>query len=302
MKKAQTANQASRFVSRQTDSSVVSHQTVWPNARRFASAWRERLSLFVALVCLLAFASLARAQQAQPTPPKNDATQRSGATEAKKSNERPAAVAAATKPEPFDGASVEKMAAQCVTLETDAGAIEIEMLAETAPETARNFLNLAATGALDTTTFNRVVKDFVVQGGNLGTSQKWGMELSQRARRTIPDEPNPVKHVRGIVSMARSDQPNSATTNFFILVGDGSHLDNKFAAFGRVTRGMEVVDAMNKSALGGERGETPDKPVRITRAVVKACDKPKPAIEAQPEKPQPPEKQEVVSPELDEER
>jgi peptidyl-prolyl cis-trans isomerase B (cyclophilin B) len=261
---------------------------------------RAPLNLLVALACVLAFASLALAQQATPTPTptpqQNDATQKGGkAAEAKKSNERPAAVVAATKPEPFDGASVEKMAAQCVVLETDAGAIELEMLAETAPETVRNFLNLAATGVLDTTTFNRVVKDFVVQGGNLATSQKWGVELSQRARRTIPDEPNPVKHVRGIVSMARADSPNSATTNFFILVGDGSHLDNKFAAFGRVTRGMEIVDAMNKAALGGERGETPDKPVRITRAVVKTCEKPQPAIEAQPEKQ--PQKPEAVSPE-----
>jgi peptidyl-prolyl cis-trans isomerase B (cyclophilin B) len=221
-------------------------------------------------------ASSALAQETTPTPStpppqNNDAARKSaGATEAKKINERPAT--ALKKAEPFDGAAVEKMAAQCVVLETDAGAIEMEMLAEAAPETVRNFLNLAATGALDTTTFSRVVKDFVVQGGNLATSQKWGPELSQRARLTIPDEPNYVKHVRGIVSMARSDNPNSATTNFFILVNDAPHLDNKFAAFGRVVRGMEVVDAMNKALLG-ERPETPDKPVRITRAVVKTCEK-----------------------------
>ncbi len=225
------------------------------------------------LACVLSLVSLAVAQEVSP--PKVEAQQGSGtaAGEAKKSNERPA-VASVAKPEPFDGATVEKMAAQCVTLETESGAIEIEMLAEAAPETARNFLNLAATGALDTTTFNRVVKDFVVQGGNLGTSQKWGAELSQRARRTIPDEPNYVKHVRGIVSMARPSKPNSATTNFFILVNEATHLDNQFAAFGRVRRGMEIVDAMNKAPLGGERGETPDKPVRITRALVKPCEKP----------------------------
>ena len=225
------------------------------------------LAFVSALVCVLALSSLALAQE---TPqPKSDAQQKSvDATEAKKSNERPAVAA---KPEPFDGATVEKMAAQCVRLETEAGVIEIEMMAEAAPETARNFLNLAATGTLDTTTFSRVVKDFVVQGGNLATSERWGAELSQRARRTIPDEPNYVKHVRGIVSMARPSKPNSATTNFFILVGDAPHLDNQFAAFGRVVRGMEVADAMNKAPLGGERGETPEKPVRITRASVKEC-------------------------------
>ncbi len=95
--------------------------------------------------------------------------------------------------EPFDGASVQKMAAQCVTLETEPGSIVIQMLPHAAPEAVRNFLNLAVTGALDTTTFSRTVKDFVVQGGNLSTSEKWGVELSKRASRTLPDEPSDLK-------------------------------------------------------------------------------------------------------------
>ena len=66
-------------------------------------------------------------------------------------------------PEPFDGATVEKMASHCVTLETELGAIEIAMMPEVAPESVRNFLNLAATGSLDTTTFTRTVKGFVIQ-------------------------------------------------------------------------------------------------------------------------------------------
>lgn len=173
-------------------------------------------------------------------------------------------------PEPFDNASVEKMAGQCVRLETEAGVIVIEMLAEAAPETVRNFLNLTSIGAFDTTTFSRVVKDFVVQGGNLSTGQKWGLELAKRAARKIPDEPSYVKHVRGIVSMARPDEPNSATTHFFILVNEATQLDGKFSAFGRVSRGMEVVDAMNKAEAEGEK---PAKPVRLTRATVEPCGK-----------------------------
>ena len=172
--------------------------------------------------------------------------------------------------EPFDGASVEKMAAQCVTLETDLGAIEIAMMPEVAPESVRNFLNLSAIGALDTTTFSRVVKGFVIQGGNLATSEKWGWELSRRMSRRLPDEPGIVKHVRGIVSMARGDEPNSATTHFFILVGPGSHLDSKFSAFGTVTKGMEVADAINQAPVEGEK---PEKPVKINRAVVSPCKK-----------------------------
>ena len=186
----------------------------------------------------------------------------------KKANARAATEVPAA--EPFDGASVEKMGAQCVTLDTELGAIEIAMMPENAPESVRNFLNLSATGAFDTTTFSRTVKDFVIQGGNLQTSEKWGPELAKRMSRRLPDEPGLVKHVRGIVSMARTDEPNSATTHFFILVGPGPHLDSKFAAFGTVTKGMEVVDAINQAPAEGEK---PEKPVKINRAVVVPCKK-----------------------------
>ncbi|MEK6278870.1 MAG: peptidylprolyl isomerase [Acidobacteriota bacterium] len=218
---------------------------------------RSVASVLTALAC----ATLAVAQE----PAKPDATV--GAS--KKANARPTETVI-NKPEPFDGAPVEKMSAQCVTLETEAGAIEMEMIPEVAPESVRNFLNLAATGALDTTTFSRVVKDFVVQGGNLATSQKWGFELAKRMSRKLPDEPGLVRHVRGIVSMARPEEANSATTNFFILVGDGHHLDGKVSAFGRVTKGMEVADAINQAPVGGDK---PTKPVRINRALVTTCPK-----------------------------
>ncbi|MDT5121611.1 MAG: hypothetical protein QOC96_1093 [Acidobacteriota bacterium] len=215
----------------------------------------------VLLICGLAFTASAPAQDTAPA--KDNKTIETP----KKSNARPVDT---TAPEPFDGASVEKMAGQCVRLETEAGLILIEMLPEAAPETVRNFLNLAATGAFETTTFSRVVKDFVVQGGNLSSGQKWSLALAKRAARKIPDEPSYVKHVRGIVSMARPDEPNSATTHFFILVGEATQLDGKFSAFGRVTQGMEVVDAINKAPVEDEK---PVQPVRITRAVVEQCEK-----------------------------
>ena len=185
----------------------------------------------------------------------------------KKANARPAE-AARPRTEPFDGASVEKMAGQCVTLDTEQGAIVIEVLPQKAPESSRNFLNLAAIGALDTTVFSRVVKGFVIQGGNLSTSEGWSEQLAERMTRHLPDEPSDLKHVRGIVSMARTDEPNSATTHFFILVGDGAHLDGKFAAFGRVLRGMETADAINRAPAENEK---PEVPVRIKSARVAAC-------------------------------
>jgi peptidyl-prolyl cis-trans isomerase B (cyclophilin B) len=183
----------------------------------------------------------------------------------KKSNQRPAK---APKGEPFDKATVETMAAQCVKFETEAGVIDLEMFPESAPESVRNFLNLAAIGAFDTTTFSRVVPKFVIQGGNISTREKITPELALRSRRMIPDEPNQIKHERGILSMARSDEPNSASSHFFILVSNASSLDGKFAAFGRVKQGMEVVDAINKMPVENEK---PEKPVRITRATVAPC-------------------------------
>jgi peptidyl-prolyl cis-trans isomerase B (cyclophilin B) len=216
--------------------------------------------LILAVCIVLTYVGDAYTQIPAPSP-------QTPADAARKVNERPDDTAA-TPPEPFDGATTNKMAAHCVTLETEAGLIEIEMMPEVAPESVRSFLNLAATGAFDTTTFSRVVKGFIIQGGNLSTSEKWGVELSKRAARRLLDEPGLVKHVRGIVSMARADEPNSASTHFFILVGDGPHLNSKFAAFGRVRKGIEVADAINLAQTDAEK---PLKPVRIKRAVVAQC-------------------------------
>ena len=221
----------------------------------------RRLNFLFALACSLALVIAVGAQQPKQSEPQTDS--------AKKANARPPE-APAPAPEPFDGASIEKMALNCVTLETELGVIEIEMIPEVAPENARSFLNLAATGALDTTTFSRTVKDFVIQGGNLSTSEKWGYDLARRMSCKLPDEPSLIRHVRSTVSMARPDEANSATTHFFILVGDGHHLDGKFSAFGRVTKGIEVADAINKAPAEGEK---PNKPVRINRAIVAPCKK-----------------------------
>jgi peptidyl-prolyl cis-trans isomerase B (cyclophilin B) len=184
-------------------------------------------------------------------------------------NVRPAPAPAAPAAEPFDRADVKTMAAQCVSLDTEKGLIEIELFPESAPESVRNFLNLTATGALDTTTFSRVVPNFVIQGGDLYTREgKMTAALGYRARKTVPDEPNKILHERGIVSMARADEPNSATTNFFILLSSAPYLDGKFAAFGRVTKGIEVVETINKMPVADEK---PDKPVRIKKATASAC-------------------------------
>ena len=191
-----------------------------------------------------------------------------------KANERPSANTP-KKAEPFDGVDVKTMASKCVSLDTAAGMITLEMYPESAPESVRNFLNLAATGVLDTTTFSRVVPGFVIQGGDLYTRESpVTAAIGQRARKVIPDEPNKILHERGIISMARADEPNTATTNFFILLMSAPSLDGKFAAFGRVTAGIEVAEAINKAPVEGEK---PKVPVRIRKAVVSDCPAAKPA-------------------------
>lgn len=218
---------------------------------------------FFLIVVVVCATSMASAQDATPKPT---------VKEASKANARPTP-AANMKPEPFDKADVKTMAAQCVTLETESGEIVMEMFPESAPESVRSFLNLSATGLFDGTSFDRVVPNFVIQGGNMWSREggKVSRVIGERGRRTLPDEPNKILHERGIVSMARGDEANTATTNFFILVAASSYLDGKFAAFGRVTKGMDVVDAINKAPVSEEK---PDKPVRITKATVNPCNAP----------------------------
>lgn len=216
------------------------------------------MSILIRSCLLITFVVLAAAFSA--------AAQTEPAETPQKTNERPAPSAQA---EPFDKSSVAEMAEQCVEFDTGSGSIVMEMFPESAPESVRSFLNLAATGMFDTTTFSRVVPGFVIQGGDLYTrEEKVTYEIGMRARKTVPDEPSKILHERGIVSMARADEPNTATTNFFILVDSASFLDGKFAAFGRVTKGMDVVDAINQANV---KDEKPEKPVRIKKAVVAEC-------------------------------
>ena len=256
---------------------------------------RSRVKQICLLALFLLLAALAvNAQEEKPVPPQpipqpiipatptpTPTPEPTPTPTPRKANERPPAKTSGPV-EPFDRATITEMAAKCVRLETEAGAIEMEMLPESAPETVRHFLNLVASGALDTTTFSRVVPGFVVQGGNLATRLTTTPEIAARAHQTILDEPNLVLHIRGIVSMARPDEPNAATTHFFILVSEAAHLNGTFSAFARVTKGMDVVDTINHGEVEGDK---PVKPVRLTRASIITCTKPEPEKSA----PVPPE-------------
>ena len=155
------------------------------------------------------------------------------------------------EPEPFSTESAAELAHIRALLDTSAGPVTIEFFPDLAPGHVRNFLRLAQSGVYDGTAFHRVVRGFVVQGGALNTRGPL-TEKQQKYVRTLPPEFNATKHVKGVISMARGDDPASAMTSFFIVTGDASSLDNKYTAFGRVVDGMAAVEAMDQAPVNGE--------------------------------------------------
>lgn len=129
------------------------------------------------------------------------------------------------------------------TIETKFGKIVFKLLPELAPEHVRNFVKLAQSGFYDGTLFHRVIPGFMIQGGDPNTKSsdksRWGMGGPGY---TIKAEFNSRSHLRGIVSMARAMDPNSAGSQFFIVTSDSTFLDRQYTVFGEVLEGMEVAD------------------------------------------------------------
>ena len=136
-------------------------------------------------------------------------------------------------------------AAPRAIIETKFGEIELELLADKAPGHVKNFTDLAKKGFYNGTTFHRVIPGFMIQGGDPNTKDvnaSRGQHGTGGPGYTIKAEFNDTAHKRGVLSMARSTDPNSAGSQFFICVGDSGFLDKQYSAFGRVVRGMEVAD------------------------------------------------------------
>jgi cyclophilin family peptidyl-prolyl cis-trans isomerase len=153
-----------------------------------------------------------------------------------------------------------------VVMKTTLGTLKIAMEPDWAPNHVRNFLMLVETGWYNGTAFHRVIKGFVAQGGMPDTRAGGAAHPADRWVHPLKGEfRDDVKHVRGIVSMARTDDPDSATTSFFLMLGEAPHLDGKYSAFGRVVDGMEVLDAFEKEELDGEK---PKRRIEIIEAVV----------------------------------
>ena len=124
----------------------------------------------------------------------------------------------------------------------DGGSIGLELYPDIAPISTENFLKLAREGFYNGVTFHRVVPGFVIQGGDPTVTGMGGPGYTIKGEFAANGVKNDLKHTRGVISMARSMDPNSAGSQFFIMVDDAPHLDGQYAAFGRVTSGMECVD------------------------------------------------------------
>ena len=124
------------------------------------------------------------------------------------------------------------------------GTIEVELDKETAPLTVDNFVKLADEGFYKGLTFHRVIKGFIIQGGCPKGNGTGGPGYCIKGEFAANGFNNPISHKRGVISMARAMDPNSAGSQFFIMHKDGEFLDGQYAAFGHVTKGIEVVDAI----------------------------------------------------------
>ena len=124
------------------------------------------------------------------------------------------------------------------------GVIEVELDPSVAPLTVENFVKLAKKGFYNGLTFHRVIKGFMIQGGCPKGNGTGGPGYTIKGEFSANGVNNPLKHTRGVISMARAMDPNSAGSQFFIMHQDAPHLDGQYAAFGKVVKGIEVVDAI----------------------------------------------------------
>lgn len=145
----------------------------------------------------------------------------------------------------------------------DYGTISLELDADTAPISVTNFINLAKDGFYDGLTFHRIIPGFMIQGGDPKGNGTGGSDQTIKGEFSENGVENDISHVRGTISMARANDPDSASSQFFIVHEDSTFLDGQYAAFGHVTDGMDVVDAICENT-----------PVQDNNGTVKADDQP----------------------------
>ena len=145
----------------------------------------------------------------------------------------------------------------------DYGTIRIELDSKAAPETVDNFVSLVKEGFYDGLTFHRIIDGFMIQGGDPTGTGYGGSKKTIKGEFEQNGVKNPISHVRGTISMARSSEMNSASSQFFIVQSDSTFLDGQYAGFGKVTEGMDIVDKICK-----------DTPVEDDNGTVKPANQP----------------------------
>jgi len=181
------------------------------------------------------------------------------------------AVAEGVLTEPIEGAYASGKHHVAIDVK-DFGTIELELDADVAPVTVSNFCDLAASGFYDGLTFHRIINGFMIQGGDPlgnGTGGSSRLILGEFAENGID---NPISHKRGVISMARAYDLNSASSQFFIVHQDSDFLDGSYAAFGAVTEGIEVVDAIATTASVQDDNGTVNRAGQPTTSSIKVID------------------------------
>ena len=147
------------------------------------------------------------------------------------------------------------------------GKIELELYPDAAPKTVENFLKLVGEGFYDGLIFHRVIPGFMIQGGDPQGTGMGGAKDNIIGEFRANGHDNPIKHTRGVISMARAFNPNSASSQFFIMHADAPHLDGQYAAFGKVVSGMEVVDEI--ASIPTDYSDRPKVDMRMKRVYLK---------------------------------
>ena len=147
------------------------------------------------------------------------------------------------------------------------GKIELELYPEAAPKTVANFLKLVGEGFYDGLIFHRVIPGFMIQGGDPQGNGMGGAKDNIIGEFKANGFNNPIKHTRGVISMARAYNPNSASSQFFIMHANAPHLDGQYAAFGKVVSGMEVVDEI--ASIPTDYSDRPKIAMRMKKVYIK---------------------------------
>lgn len=211
--------------------------------KRMQEKRNRTLGIAAAVIAVLAFVVLIFAGQKKAEPEETIATSASGT-----SGQESEAAESEVQTEK-DAQSVPAGAGRHARIEIqDYGTITIALDEETAPISTQNFIRLAESGFYDGLTFHRIMEDFMMQGGDPNGNGTGGAEQMIEGEFAANGHDNPLSHTRGAVSMARSNDYNSASSQFFIVHQDSTFLDGQYAVFGYVTEGIEVVDAVCEAA------------------------------------------------------